>query len=84
MSKKFSIIKEIDLDKLRRQIENYRIETGEINPYIFMNLDTIEQISEEVGVPVKTFYINGSMIGLFEGNNVFLHEGLKYGEVEIR
>lgn len=82
MSRKFSIVKKIDLDKLRRQIENYRIETGEINPYIFMNLDTIKQIGEEAGVPVKIFCLND--IGLFEGNNIFLHNGLKYGEVEIR
>ena len=83
MSKKFSIVKEIDLDKLRKQIELYRYETGEINPYIFMNLDTIKQIGEEVGVPVKTFCLN-SYVGLFEGNKVFLHNGLNYGEVEIR
>ena len=84
MSKKFSIVKTIDLNTLRKQIENYKIETGEINPYLFMNLDTIKQIGEQAGVPVKTFCLNGYEIGLFEGNNVFLHEGLKYGEVEIR
>lgn len=84
MSKKFSIVKEIDLDKLRKQIELYRYETGEINPYIFMNLDTIKQICEEVGAPCKTLHFNTHEIGLFEGNNIFLHNGLKYGEVEIR
>ena len=83
MSKKFSIVKENDLDKLRKQIELYRYETGEINPYIFMNLDTIKQIGEEAGIPVKTFYLN-SYIGLFEGNKVFLYNDLNYGEVEIR
>ena len=84
MSKKFSIVKEINLDKLRRQIENYKIETGGINPYIFMNLDTVKQIGKEVGIPVKIFCFNSSEIGLFEGNNIFIHNGLKYGEVEIR
>ena len=75
MSKKFSIVKEIDLDKLRKQIELYKYETGEINPCIFMNLDTIKQIGEEA--------LN-SYIGLFEGNKVFLYNDLNYGEVEIR
>ena len=58
MSKKFSIVKEIDLDKLRKQIELYRYETGEINPYIFMNLDTIKQIGEEVGAPCKALHFD--------------------------
>ena len=84
MSKKFSIVKEIDLDKLRKQIELYKYETGEINPYIFMNLDTIKQIGEEVGAPCKTLHFNTHEIGLFEGNNIFLHNGLKYGVLEIR
>ena len=84
MSKKFSIVKEIDLDKLRKQIELYKYETGEINPYIFMNLDTIKQIGEQVGAPCKTLYFNTYKIGFFEGNNIFLHNGLKYGEIEIR
>ena len=84
MSKKFSIVKEIDLDKLRKQIELYKYETGEINPYIFMNLDTIKQIGEQVGAPCKTLYCNTYEIGFFEGNNIFLHNGLKYGEIEIR
>ena len=84
MSKKFSIVKEIDLDKLRKQIELYKYETGEINPYIFMNLDTIKQIGEQVGAPCKTLYFNTYEIGLFEGNKVFLHNSLNYGEVEIR
>ena len=84
MSKKFSIVKEIDLDKLRKQIELYKYETGEINPYIFMNLDTIKQIGEQVGAPCKTLYFNTYEIGFFEGHNIFLHNGLRYGEIEIR
>ena len=84
MSKKFSIVKEIDLDKFRKQIELYKYETGEINPYIFMNLETIKQIGEQVGAPCKTLYFNTYEIGFFEGNNIFLHNGLKYGEIEIR
>ena len=84
MSKKFSIVKEIDLDKLRKQIELYKYETGEINPYIFMNLDTIKQIGEQVGAPCKTLYFNTYEIGFFVCNYIFLHNGLKYGEIEIR
>ena len=93
MSKKFSIIKEIDLDKLRRQIDLFRHETGERNPYLFMNNDTIEQICNTVmpdltiyknlGRPIVTYNSN-NLIGYFEGYKVFGDNTLSFGEVEIR
>ena len=93
MSKKFSIVKEIDLDKLRKQIELYRYETGESNPYLFMNNKTIKQICDTgipdltiyktLGRPIVTYNSN-NLIGFFEGYKVFGDNTLSFGEVEIR
>ena len=93
MSKKFSIVKEIDLDKLRKQIELYRYKTGESNPYLFMNNKTIEQICDIVmpdltiyktlGRPIA-IYNSNNLIGFFEGYKVFGDNTLSFGEVEIR
>ena len=86
MSKKFSIVKTIDVEKLRKQIETFRMETMEINPYVFMNFRTIREICNEAGVPVSTppFTLENVLIGLFEGVKIFQDDSLKYGEVEIR
>ena len=81
MSKKFSIVTTIDLNELRKQIENYKIETGEMNPYIFMNSDTIKPISKVFGGSVEAFCHSGLW---FEDNRIFVHNDLKFGEVEIR
>ena len=93
MSKKFSIVKEIDLDQLRKQIELYRYETGESNPYLFMNNKTIKQICDTgipdltiyktLGRPIVTYNSN-NLIGFFEGYKVFGDNTLSFGEVEIR
>lgn len=93
MSKKFSIVKEIDLDKLRRQIDLFRHETGERKLYLFMNNDTIEQICnpvmqdltiyETLGRPIA-IYNSNNLIGYFEGYKVFGDNTLSFGEVEIR
>ena len=51
MSKKFSIVKEIDLDKLRKQIELYRYETGESTPYLFIiSVATAIELLPEIGL----------------------------------
>ena len=40
MNKKFSILKEVDLSILNNEIDKYMARTGEMNPYIFMNINT--------------------------------------------
>lgn len=85
MSKKFSIVKEIDLDKLRRQIDLFRHETGETNPYLFMSYETMNKICDPL-IDWKMF-INcnpNQLIARFEGYKVFNDNELSYGEVEIR
>ena len=86
MSKKFSIVKEIDLDKLRKQIELYRYETGESNPYLFMSKDTIDELISQVGYKPDGLFGSQSnyMCGYFQGHKVFCDNTLKFGEVEIR
>ena len=85
MERKFSIVKTIDLNKLREQIEIFRMETM-TDPYVFMNFRTIKKICNEVGVSVNTpaFTLEKVLIGLFEGIKIFQDDSLKFGEVEIR
>lgn len=48
MSKKFSITKEIDLEKLNKEIQRYECVNNEKNLYLFMNLKTAQKIYEEL------------------------------------
>lgn len=91
MSKKFSISKAIDLNKLNMKIDEYRHDTGELNPYIFMNEETIRAMSNDYFSRVdplcehflKIKYPNG-LVGRYEGYKVFQDNELKFGEAEIR
>lgn len=96
MSKKFSIIKELDLEKLDKGIDEYSIVTGEVRPYIFMSKDTIASIANKVSkYDVKVNLLNevalrfttlgkGGSCGLYNGYKIFENNDLAYGEVEIR
>ena len=90
MSKKFSIVKEIDLNKLSRQIDDYRHETGEINPYIFANEETIRTMVKacsdcfDAADIFATLTLRGNRVGIFEGYKLYPNEDLEFGEVEIR
>lgn len=86
--KNFSII-EADIIKLREKIKIYESEhTG--SPYIFMNYETLELATKEVGINIKpieelhmTLYKQKVNIH-FEGYKVFINNDLAFGEVEIR
>lgn len=86
MSRKFSIIKTIDLNKLCHEIDEYIMQTKELKPYIFMHIDTIDAIDEAS----STSFTNPStphyegVIGYWEGYKIFVNNDLKFGEVEIR
>ena len=91
MSKKFSIVKEIDLNKLGRKIDDYRHETGENYPYIFASSETIREMvnnSSSCFVAADVFAALSSSgkgrVGTFEGYKLYPNEDLKYGEVELR
>lgn len=89
MSKKFSIVRTIDFGKLDYEIDLYQAMTGEANPYLFMNKDTIDAITsadEIVHVrPYETYRITSEdRKGYYCGHKVFMDNDLKFGEVEVR
>ena len=67
MSKKFSILKEIDIDKLYNNVQKYICETGERNPYLFMCNDTVEAIAKMVIAPYmkrsERYFARSGVIG---------------------
>lgn len=92
MSGKFSIMTTINFDKLDKEIEEYIRRTGNHEPYIFMNEDTINAIANEFetefGIPVTDTYSNvrlkDGVKATYTGHKVFANNDLKFGVVEIR
>ena len=97
MSRKFSIMTKINLNKLDEQIQAYQMlnqwdgECGECDdPYIFMSEDTAKAIETEVGVDVVidnktlTNNIKSGMHSTYSGYKVFINNDLRFGIVEIR
>lgn len=86
MSKKFSITKtKIDINKLLNNIEDYSA-INMVEPYIFINKDTIDELNLQVGYKPDGFWgtQSSSMCGYFHGYKMFCDNTLKFGEVEIR
>ena len=87
MSKKFSIVKTLDIDKLDSEIEEYICINKEINPYIFMSNETAEAIIKELD-PMGLFDTRiknkKGHIALYTGYRVFIDDAKKYGDIEIR
>ena len=86
MSKKFSITKtKIDINKLLNNIEDYSA-INMVEPYIFINKDTIDELNLQVGYKPDGLWStqSSSMCGYFHGYKIFCDNTLKFGEVEIR
>jgi hypothetical protein len=87
MSKKFFIVKKIlDAYELARKVSDYIYSTGETNPYIFMNRDTLDVLSSQgfdicCNRSAKCAY---TYVSEYEGYKVFTDNELSFGEVEIR
>ena len=87
MSRKFSIVKTIDIDKIIEEIDKYIRTTGEFHPYIFMSEDTMKAVENELP---EVNYIDPSLRAnyrkqsTFTGYKVFVDNDLKFGIVEIR
>lgn len=87
INRKFSIIQKIDIVELDNMIEKYTCLTGETNPYLFMNKNTIDAIP----IANDTLYnlrqicatVNG-IAGYYCGYKIFRDDTLDFGEVEIR
>lgn len=94
MSKKFSILRSVDINKLDKQIDSYRCETGEQNPYLFMSNSTGDAIMEELlgNIPICPTGIEemlklmapGVKVGTYKGVSIYENNDLEFGEVEIR
>ena len=87
MSKKFSIVKTIDFDRLEFEVCGYMANNCGENPYIFMNRDTADVLSDYYKVTPrigqKVSY-PGSVVGEYMGNKVWINNDLGFGEIEIR
>lgn len=78
---KIKIIKTIiDEDKLLEELYIHA-QTYNQEPYIFMNEDTMNVIASQL--PVVTEKPEG-IVSAYNGYPVFEHNGLAFGEVEIR
>lgn len=100
MNMRFSIVADLDEERLRCALLNYFEHTPEnkgYKPYIFMNSQTVKQLMHQ---NQSIFPINSEqrvksyderireagcgVVGKYEGYNVFVNDELSYGEVEIR
>ena len=84
---KFYIVKDLDIDRIYREIEKYYAENSSGCPYLFMNQETVDKLPTESSKPF--YYFNAATstmgyIGQFCGCKVFKDNSLRYGEVEIR
>ena len=94
MSRKFSIIKTMDLGEIDKQIKEYKmLHTFHDDPYLFMNEDTIRAIERELGI--DNIVIDNDTLAdaiknkkathaTYTGCKVFINNDLKFGIVEIR
>ena len=90
MSRKFSIVRTLDIDKIIEEIDSYVMITGEFDPYIFMSEETSKAIEKEVVVewidPLDpSLKLNRKYkVDTFAGHKVFINNDLKFGVIEIR
>jgi len=87
MSKKFSIIQQINLNKIHNEVDDYILQTNCFEPYLFMNEKTIKAILEEYGATYPDSSLaseDGGVKGTYPSYKVFVNNDLKFGIVEIR
>lgn len=92
-SRKFSIVKTIDIDRIFNEIDNYINQNGyDYLPYLFMNKETADAIEYEVekcspvifDASLSDKHSKDGIYGKFTGYKIFIDNGLKFGVVEIR
>lgn len=89
MTEKFSIVRQLDTEKLGGKIAYFVHENGH-NPYIFANNATLEALKKPYEQEMvftsfdgkKTLY--KGLIGRYQGYKMFEDNTLKYGEIELR
>lgn len=86
-NRKFSIIREIDIDKLDAKIDQYVEATGETNPYLFMHKHTIDALptfNDTLSCLRSITAVVNGLAGYYCGCKVFRDDTLAFGDVEIR
>lgn len=89
MSNKFSIVRNLDENRLTKEIVRY-VNENEDDPYIFMNKDTIDDLkyNTQLGSYEKFESCENKtkcgVMATYRGFNIYENNALKYGEVEIR
>ena len=84
MSKIFSVVTQIDLNKLKEEIQEYINESGNHNPYIFMSKSTSNSIEHSMPSMVDKDKLNNRTKATYDGYNVFINNDLDFGTIEIR
>lgn len=90
MSKKFSIAKGLDIRELNIQIGHYKYETGNRQPYLFMNEDTLNKLGMNCVIQFGAKALDDlefnktGRISHYDGYKIFCDNTLSFGEVEIR
>lgn len=87
MSKKFSIVQSINLNKIHNEIDDYIIQNNCFEPYLFMSEETIKAITDEFDLKYSGISFESDSRGVkgtYTGYKVFINNDLKFGIVEIR
>lgn len=80
----FSIVKDLDLEKLDKKIKEFETDYEE-SPYIFMNNDTINKMTN---FNFDNYAMRGvsrsECIYKYMEHNVYIDNSLEFGEIELR
>ena len=88
MAEKFSIIKQLDTEKLNEKIAYFVYENGH-EPYIFANNTTLETLMKPCKEMVFTSFegkktLCKGLVGKYQGYKMFEDNTLDFGEIELR
>ena len=89
MTEKFSIVKQLDTEKLNEKIAYFVYENG-YDPYIFANNATLETLTKPYEQEMTFTSFDGKktlckgLICKYQGYKMFEDNTLKYGEIELR
>lgn len=94
MVEKFSIVKQLDAEKLNNRISEFICKNW-YNPYIFANSETLaalakpmeqdfKKITEFADGGILATYQPKGLIAMYQGYKVFEDSTLDFGEIELR
>ena len=89
MREKFSIVKQLDTEKLNEKIAYFVYENGH-DPYIFANNTTLEALKKSYEQEMMFTSFDGKktickgLIGKYHGYKMFEDNTLDFGEIELR